>query len=113
MRKWLTIGLALLAFSGSMAGIFLNLAIVASEMPLGHNKYLWMHAADVSGYAALGVQLIGVCVTWRGFRVRPSKYQRMLRCAAVVAGCDIASFLIALKLFNNSAWAWAVVRALA
>lgn len=113
MRKWLVAGLAVLAMSGLIAGIFLNLAITASEMPLGHDKYLWMHTADVTWYAALGVQLVGVCITWRRFRVGPSKHQSILRCAAVVAACDIGSFLIAVELFNNGAWARTVVRFLA
>lgn len=111
MRKWLFVGLALLAFSGSIAGISLNLAIIASETPMRHDRYLWTtHAADVTWYAALGVQLIGAWITWRGFPVPNSKQLRLSLYVAVVMACDIGSFLISLLSLDH--WTWTVVRSM-
>jgi hypothetical protein len=102
MRKWLLVGFALLAFSGVTAAISLTLAIIASETPMSHDQYLrTIHSAHATWYAAFGTQLIGAWVTWLGFSIPRSKNSRLLRCAAIVAGCDIGSFLITLVLVDS------------
>ena len=106
MRLWLLAGLALLVLSGVGTAIGLTLAIIASESPMSHDQYLrTVYASHITWYTALGIQLIAAWISWRGFPILRSKDYRLWTFAAVVAGCDIGSFVIAFELLNSH-WAW-------
>jgi len=109
MRKWLFVGLVALAFSGLTGAISITLAIIASESPMPHEQFLsTVRASHVTWYAALGIQLIGAWVTWRGFTRSKS---RLLKYASMIAVCDIGSLLVSLVLLNSPR-VWTALRAL-
>jgi O-antigen/teichoic acid export membrane protein len=109
MIKWLFAGLAVLALSGLVMAISLTLAFIASETPMTHDQFLaTVHASHVTWYAALGVQLLGAWVSWRGF---PRSESRLLKYASVVAACDIGSLLTSFVLLNSPR-VWTALRAL-
>ena len=113
MRTWLFVGLALLALSALIMAISLTLDFIASDTAKTHEQLLsTVHALNVMEYAALGFQLIGAWVTWRGFA--RSKQRRLLKYAATVFACDIGSFLIGMVVLDSHwMWAWTVFRSLA
>ena len=85
MRKWLVVGLALLALSGLVMAVSLTLDFIALDVLKTHEQLLsTVHALNVMEYAALGFQLIGAWVTWRGFA--RSKQPRLLKYAAMIPG---------------------------
>ena len=113
MRTWLFVGVAMLALSGLMMGVGLILDFITLDMQLTHEQRLsTVHSLKVIEYTALGLQLVGAWVTWRGFA--RSKHPRLPKYAAVVVACDIGSFLVTCAfLISHSVWAWKEFRSLA
>jgi hypothetical protein len=113
MKKWLFIGLVLLAFSGLVMGVSITLDFITLDMQMTHEQRIsTVHALNVMEYTALSFQVIGAWVTWRGFA--RSKRPRLPKYAAVVVACDIGSFLAAFVfLIFHWLWAWKVFRFLA
>jgi hypothetical protein len=113
MKKWLAIGVALLAVSGLVMAVGLTLDFITLDMQMTHEQRIsTVHALNVMEYTALGFQVIGAWVTWKGFA--RAKRPRLPKYAAVIVACDVGSFVATcVFLISHSMWAWRVFRTLA